>query len=108
MTLDEVFGPVVLVGLGGVFTEVFDDVALRLPPLDRQEALAMIDELRGARLLRGARGRPRADVPAIADVLVKLGALALDLGDRLQAIDINPLFALPDGAIAGDALVELK
>lgn len=107
VTLDAVFGPVVVVGLGGVFTEVLDDVAMRLPPLDEKEALAMLAQLRGAALLQGARGRPPADKAAIADVLVKLGDLALDLGDRLRAIEVNPLFALPEGALAGDALVEL-
>jgi acetate---CoA ligase (ADP-forming) len=107
VTLDAVFGPVVVVGLGGIFTEVLDDVAMRLPPLDEAEALEMLSELRGAAVLNGARGRPPADAAAIARVLVKLGDLALDLGGRLRAIDVNPLFALPEGALAGDALVEL-
>lgn len=106
VTLDAVFGPVVVVGLGGIFTEVLDDVAMRLPPLDQSEALSMLDELRGAPLLRAARGRPPADLPAIADVLVRLGDLALGAGPRLRAIDVNPLFALESGALAGDALVE--
>jgi len=108
VTRDAVFGPVVLVGLGGVFTEVLDDVSMRLPPLDHAEALSMLDDLRGAPLLRGARGRPPADREAIAGVLVRLGDLALAAGDRLQAIDVNPLFALERGALAGDALVELS
>lgn len=101
---DEVFGPVVVAGLGGVFAEVLDDVALRLPPLDREEALCMLAELRGARLLEGG------DLDAAADALVVLGDLALDLGDRLQAIDVNPLFLMPagQGVLAGDALVELR
>jgi acetate---CoA ligase (ADP-forming) len=105
VTRDEVFGPVVVVGLGGVFTEVLDDVAMRLPPFDEQEALSMLDELRGAAVLKGARGRPPADLEAIAAVLVRLGDLAWRAGDQLQAIDVNPLFALEHGALAGDALV---
>ena len=110
VTVDPVFGPVVAVGLGGVFTEVFDDVSLRLPPLDHQEATAMLMELRAAPLLRGARGRPPADIDDAAAAVVRLGELALDLGNSLEAIDVNPLFVMPagGGALAGDALVVLK
>lgn len=105
---DPQFGPVVLVGLGGIFAETLADVSLRLPPLDARGALEMLEELKGAQLLRGARGRPEADRGALAAVLVQLGELALDFGDRLLALDINPLFALADGALAGDALVVLR
>jgi len=108
--VDEVFGPVVVAGAGGIFVEVLGDVALRLPPLDQEEAAAMLDELRVAPLLHGARGRPPADVEAAASVLVRLGELALDLGPRLRELDVNPLLVLPEGlgALAADALVVLK
>jgi acyl-CoA synthetase (NDP forming) len=105
---DPLFGPVVLVGMGGIFTETIRDTSLRLPPLDTEMALEMIRELRGVPVLTGARGRPAADLEALAAVLVGLGELALDLGDRLLELDVNPLFALPDGAVAGDALVVLR
>jgi len=107
--VDELFGPVVLAGAGGIFVEVLGDVALRLPPLDEEEARAMLTELRVAPLLHGARGRPVADVAAAARVLVSLGELALDLGPRLRELDVNPLLVLPDGqgALAADALVVL-
>jgi acetate---CoA ligase (ADP-forming) len=107
--LDELFGPVVVAGAGGIFVEVLGDVALRLPPLDLGEARSMLEELRVAPLLHGARGRPQADVDAVAGVLVRLGELALDLGPRLRELDINPLLALPAGrgALAADALIVL-
>jgi acyl-CoA synthetase (NDP forming) len=105
---DDQFGPVLLVGLGGIFTEAIQDVSLRLPPIDEITAQEMLDELRGVEVLRGARGRPQADIAAVSRVLVALGDLALDLGDRLEELDVNPLFALPDGALAGDALVVLR
>jgi acyl-CoA synthetase (NDP forming) len=107
--VDEQFGPVVVAGAGGIFVEAFGDVALRLPPLDREEAMAMLAELRVAPLLRGARGLPPADVEAAARVLVCLGELALDLGPQLRALDVNPLLVLPEGlgALAADALLEL-
>jgi acyl-CoA synthetase (NDP forming) len=108
--VDEVFGPVVVAGAGGIFVEVLGDVALRLPPLDAEEARTMLEELRVAPLLHGARGLPQADVEAAADVLVRLGELALDLGSRLRELDVNPLLVLPAGrgAVAADALVVLK
>ena len=107
---DELFGPVVVAGAGGIFVEVFSDVALRLPPLDIGEAIAMLDELRIAPLMHGARGRPKADVRAAAAVLVRLGELALDFGTRLEALDVNPLLVLPEGegALAADALLVLE
>src|SRR5207244_5744962 len=73
---DPLFGPAIICGFGGVFVEVLRDVAVRVPPLDAAEALAMVDELRGSALLRGVRGRPPADVRALADTLVKLATLA--------------------------------
>ncbi|HEY4027475.1 MAG TPA: acetate--CoA ligase family protein, partial [Candidatus Dormibacteraeota bacterium] len=107
---DELFGPVVVAGAGGIFVEVLGDVALRLPPLDEDEARAMLEELRVAPLLHGARGRPPADVAAAAQALVQLGELALDLGPRLRELDVNPLLVLPEGqgALAADALVVLN
>ncbi|HEY7201927.1 MAG TPA: acetate--CoA ligase family protein [Candidatus Dormibacteraeota bacterium] len=106
---DELFGPVVVAGAGGIFVEVLGDVALRLPPLDEREAAAMLEELRVAPLLHGARGRPVADVAAAAGVLARLGELALDLGPRLGELDVNPLLVLPEGqgALAADALMVL-
>jgi acyl-CoA synthetase (NDP forming) len=107
---DPLFGPAVVFGLGGVLVEVLRDVALRLPPFDRDDALAMIAEIRGSALLRGVRGRPPADVTALADTLVRLGALALAHGDRLAALDLNPVLVLPAGrgVVAVDWLVEMS
>ena len=105
---DDHFGPVVLVGLGGIFAEVIHDVSIRLPPIDDETAQMMLSELRGVEVLRGARGRPVADQAAVSDVLVALGDLALDLGERLAELDVNPLFALPNGILAGDVLVVLR
>ena len=106
---DPDFGPVVVFGSGGVLVELLEDSSLRLPPLSREEALEMIQETRGARLLGGFRGRPPADVDALADALVRLSQLAVDLGDLIVALDINPLMVLPrgQGVRAVDALVEV-
>lgn len=101
------FGPTVLVGLGGVFTEVLADVSHRLAPLERAEARSAIDELAGATLLAGYRGRPAADRDALADVVVAVGDL-LEARDAIAEVDVNPVLATADGALALDALVLLE
>ncbi len=104
---DPTFGPVVVFGLGGIFTEVFEDVTFRLAPFGRDEAHRMIEEIKGYPLLAGARGRPRADLDALADALAKLSVYAHMHRDRIESIDINPFLVRPLGlgAIAVDALI---
>jgi acyl-CoA synthetase (NDP forming) len=104
---DSQFGPAVLVGLGGVLTEVLDDVAIRLAPLDAAAADAMLDELRGARLLGGVRGRGAIDRAAVVAMLVALGRLGIERPDLIE-VDLNPVVASASGAIAVDALVVLE
>ena len=107
---DPQFGPVLLVGLGGIFVEILDDFSLRMPPIDFDDGVDMLSELRGKAVLEGARGLPRGDLHAAAACLVRLGRLAVELAGRLEAVDVNPLFVLPDGdgVLAGDALVVLR
>lgn len=94
---DVTFGPVIAAGLGGVFIEVLDDVALRLPPLAQHDAIEMLESLRGKALLQGVRGRPALDVPALADCIVRLSWLALDFADRIIELDVNPICVFPAG-----------
>jgi acyl-CoA synthetase (NDP forming) len=105
---DELFGPVVMFGLGGVFVEVFEDVTFRVPPFDKAEARRMVDEVRGAALLKGARGRAKADIGALVDTIMKVQKLAVDNADTLAELDINPLVVLPKGVVALDALAVAK
>lgn len=104
---DPVFGPVAMVGLGGVFIEVLKDVAFRRCPFTEAEAEAMIRTLRGFPLLDGARGRPKADVAALAASLAALSRFAAGAGPRLLAVDVNPVLVLPEGAFAADAVIEV-
>jgi acyl-CoA synthetase (NDP forming) len=104
---DELFGPVVMFGLGGIFVEVLKDVTFRVPPFSKSEAARMLDELRGAALLRGARGRPAADRGALVDAIMAVQHLATDLSGQVAELDVNPLLAGPGGALAADALVVL-
>lgn len=105
---DPLFGPAVMFGLGGIFAEVLKDVAFRLAPLTPSEARRMIEEIKGYPVLTGARGRPPADVDALADALVRLSAAAVDLGESFAELDVNPLFVHDKGkgVKAADALIK--
>jgi len=102
---DPVFGPMVLFGLGGVFVEVLKDASLRRAPFGRDEARRMIGELKGLPLLQGARGRPPADLEALAGALATLSAYAHAMRDHVEGVDLNPVLALPDRCVAVDALL---
>ena len=110
MSHDPQFGPVMMFGLGGIFVEVFKDVSLRVPPLTRSDAEDMIKEIKGHEILKSFRGKPEADVDGIIDVLLRVSRLAVDLGDTISEIDINPLMVLDkgEGVRAADALVVLR
>jgi len=100
---DEQFGPVVVAAAGGVHIEHVHDRVLALPPLDRVRACAIVDALRMRPLLDGFRGRPAGDIGALCDALARVAALAVDLGARLNALDVNPVIVGPDGCTAVDA-----
>jgi acetate---CoA ligase (ADP-forming) len=110
VSCDPQLGPVLLFGSGGVMVEVYNDVALRRCPITRPEAQTMIAQVKGARLLQGFRGRPPADIDALADTLVRISHLAMHLEGHLAELDINPLMVLPwgQGVKAADALVVLR
>ena len=104
---DPDFGPLVMVGAGGVLVELMKDVQLAPAPLSHATARAMLGRLRCLPLLTGYRGRPAADLDAIADTMVRLGALAADTSARLSELDINPLFIAGDRIAAADARATL-
>ena len=104
---DPQFGPYVMVGLGGVLTEVLGDVAHRFAPVGADMARDMLDDLRGKDILKGVRGSPPADLDALVDVIVRVSWLINDHADVISEIDINPLFVRPagKGVVAADALI---
>jgi acetate---CoA ligase (ADP-forming) len=106
---DPNFGPVVLIGLGGIFVEVLEEVSLRVAPITNQEAREMIDELRGAPILKGARGHKPSDLQAVSDALLRLSQLLIDFPE-ISELDINPLrvFQENNGCRALDARVMLR
>ncbi|CAL9557884.1 Trans-feruloyl-CoA synthase FCS1 [Streptomyces sp. enrichment culture] len=103
---DDLFGPTVTVGLGGVLVEVLRDTAVGVPPFGEEQARDMLAGLRGRALLDGVRGRPAADLDALVEVVLRVQRMALELDGRLAELDINPLMVLPQGqgAVALDAL----
>jgi acyl-CoA synthetase (NDP forming) len=103
--LDPQFGPMVMVAAGGVWVEILEDRSFALPPLDRLRAERLLAELSISKLFTGVRGAEPADVASIVDAVVRLSMLALDMGDRLAALDVNPLIAGSEGCMAVDALV---
>jgi acetate---CoA ligase (ADP-forming) len=102
---DPELGPFVVVGAGGVLVELLADRAVALPPVDAQMAGELLDRLRVRKLLAGVRGAAPADMNAVTAAITGLSALAVELGDEIEALDVNPLICGPGGAVAVDALV---
>jgi acetyltransferase len=109
MKKDRQFGPTILFGFGGIFVEVFGDVALRVAPITEADANEMVREIKAYKILAGARGRMKADVAAIEDTLLKMSTLALELESYVTEVDINPLMVGSEGCgvKAADALIVL-
>ncbi|MES3000962.1 MAG: acetate--CoA ligase family protein [Pseudomonadota bacterium] len=105
---DPVFGPVVMFGIGGVLVEVMQDVAFALAPLDSEGAVDLIRRVKGHRLLTGFRGKPPADIAALAKAMVAISRLAARNADRLHTLEVNPIYVLPEGqgVVALDAVVQ--
>ena len=107
MVRDPQFGPCVMFGLGGIFTEVLDDACFRIAPLRERDALAMMDGIRGAAILGPVRGTAPADRSALSRTLIALGRIGLE-NDQIEAIDVNPLLLQQNGTpVAVDAAIWL-
>jgi acyl-CoA synthetase (NDP forming) len=105
---DPQFGPLVLAAAGGVFVEILNDRSLGLPPLDEERARTLVRRLAVAPVLEGTRGRTPTDVGSLARALVRLSVLASDLGDLVEAVDVNPVIVSQEGCLAVDALVVVR
>lgn len=104
MTTDAQFGPVMMFGLGGIMVEVLKDVAFRLVPLDERDAKQMVTEIKGFPVLNGVRGQPPADLAALRSTIRKVSDF-VERHPEVRELDLNPVFAYPDGAIAVDARI---
>ena len=106
LTRDPQFGPCVMFGLGGIFTEVLHDIIFRVAPIDKQCAMDMMQEIKARQILEDVRGMPRADLDQLADILVKVGNIGLEQ-EAVKEIDINPVILVGSNPVAVDALVVL-
>jgi acetyl-CoA synthetase (ADP-forming) len=109
--VDPVFGPAIVLGLGGIFAEVYDDITTRICPVSQRDVEEMIREIKAAPLLFGARGRPAVDVVALGRVVLAIGGahgLLLEHAERISEIDLNPVIVSASGAVAVDARIILR
>ncbi|HBF42633.1 MAG TPA: carboxylate--amine ligase [Desulfobacteraceae bacterium] len=106
LTRDAQFGPCVMFGLGGIFTEILKDISFRLAPLERRDALDMMKEIKGHRILEAIRGMEAADLDMLAEMLINVGRIGVE-NERVKEIDINPVILSRDKPVAVDALVVL-
>jgi len=104
---DPQFGPCVMFGLGGIFTEVLKDVTFRVAPLEKIDALEMMEEIKAKKMLEEFRGKPAVNKEILAQALINLGKIGLEI-DEIAEIDINPMIIKDDIPVAVDALVVLK
>lgn len=107
LTRDSQFGPCVMFGLGGIFTEILRDISFRVAPIERRDALEMMREIKARKILEAVRGMPAADLDQLADILIRVGSIGLEQ-ESIKEIDINPLILSGSQPIAVDALVVLN
>jgi len=107
MTKDAQFGPVIMFGLGGILVEVLKDVSFRIVPMTKRDASEMISEIKGYPILKGYRGHDPADVPYLEDLILKVSEF-VDKNPEIKELDLNPVFAYKDGAMAVDARIILE
>jgi acetyl-CoA synthetase (ADP-forming) len=104
---DPTFGQTIAFGFGGVFVEVFEDISFRVIPITKEEAMEMIKEIRAFKILKGYRGKKPVDFEALVDILLKTSKM-LEENQEIKELDINPIFALPDRAVAVDARIIIE
>jgi hypothetical protein len=105
---DAMVGPLVMVGAGGALAEIYNDIAIRLAPVNESEAREMIDQVKGLAVIRGYRNLPRGDVAALARMIVAISRLALVKGQPVAEAEMNPVIVKREGAVAVDGLVVFK
>jgi acyl-CoA synthetase (NDP forming) len=104
---DPQFGPVIMFGLGGIFVEVLKDVSFRIVPVNQRDAQEMIKEIKGYPLLQGVRGKESSDIPALVEMILKISNVVEEY-PQIKELELNPIFAYRDGAVAVDARIILE
>ena len=106
-TVDSQFGPVVLLGIGGVGVELYGDTAIRMAPLTERDVRSMVSQLKGRRLLQGFRGSPPVAMTPLADLVIRFSTLVMDLEKQITSIDLNPVMCTSTGCMVADARIIL-
>jgi acyl-CoA synthetase (NDP forming) len=104
---DSQFGPSIMFGIGGIFAEIYDDVSFRVAPIDKIDASNLIHELKGYKILKGARGKPPADLDSITNILTNVSDLMME-HEAINQLDLNPVIAYSDSACAVDSRIIIK
>jgi acyl-CoA synthetase (NDP forming) len=104
---DSQFGPCVMFGMGGIFAEVYEDVSFRVAPIDNIDALNLMNDIKGSKILKGFRGEPAADTEAIVNILLNVSSLMIE-HDEINQLDLNPIIVYPDSACAVDSRIVMK
>ncbi len=104
---DQTFGQVLAFGFGGIFVEVYDDISFRIVPISKSDAVDMIEEVKAVKILKGYRGKKPADIPALVDIMMKTSKM-LQENPEIRELDINPVFAMNQGAVATDARIIIE
>jgi len=107
LTRDPQFGPCVMFGLGGIFTEILKDISFRVAPLEKYDALEMMQEIKGRKILGAVRGMEAVDMEMLADILITIGKIGME-NEEIEEIDINPMIISGNKPVAVDALVVLE
>ena len=102
---DPQFGPVIMLGLGGIYTELFKDVSFRVLPISKQDALDMINDLKAKEILKGFRGAQEINLDMLCDAIIKIGNLGFDLAKYINSVDFNPIIVYPDNYYVVDAKI---
>lgn len=105
---DPQFGPVIMLGLGGIYTELFKDISFRVLPITKEDALDMINDLKGNKILKGFRGSEPVDLDILCDAIVKIGNLGTDMAKYIDSVDFNPIIVYPQNYYVVDAKILLK
>lgn len=107
LTRDAQFGPCVMFGLGGIFTEILQDISFRVAPIEKSEVLDMMDEIKARKILEAFRGMPAVELDQLANIVIKVGRIGLDEA-KVKEIDINPIIISGSRPVAVDALIVLN
>lgn len=106
--IDFQFGPVILMGIGGTGVEIYQDIAMRMAPINKNDVISMIDSLKGRDILRGFRGSEPVDIRALTELMTGFSSLIMDLESHIQSIDLNPVICSGERCVIADARIILK